>query len=183
MTQVKPYTETYGLNNRRIYLFESIEDNTAQRVIDQILYLNDQNTQDITLLINSDGGSVDAALAIISVMHAVESEISTVCLGKAHSSAADILVAGQKDKRYISHYGSVFVHQTQGNTSGNLDKMKGFIEECGRLTDRLYELYGTATRQGKTNVTQDLKNDRWFSPEQAIRYGLVDHIVFRGQFN
>ncbi|MCI8588390.1 MAG: ATP-dependent Clp protease proteolytic subunit [Bacilli bacterium] len=165
------------LKNRIILLSGEITDETANSVIAQILYLDSLNHEDISLYINSPGGSVTAGMAIYDTMHFVESNVSTICLGMAASMAAFLLSSGEKGKRFILPNGEVMIHQPLGGAQGQATEIKIAAEHILRLREKLNQMLSQNTGQNIETIEQDTERDNFMNSKEALEYGLVDKII------
>ena len=165
------------LKNRIILLSGEITDDTANAIIAQILYLDSLNHDDISLYINSPGGSVTAGMAIYDTMHFVESDVSTICLGMAASMAAFLLSSGTKGKRCILPNGEVMIHQPLGGAQGQATEIKIAAENILKLRKKLNEMLAENTNQKIETIEQDTERDNFMDSKEALEYGLVDKII------
>ncbi len=165
------------LKNRIILLSGEITDETANSIIAQILYLDSLNHEDISLYINSPGGSVTAGMAIYDTMHFVESNVSTICLGMAASMAAFLLSSGEKGKRFILPNGEVMIHQPLGGAQGQATEIKIAAEHILRLREKLNQMLSQNTGQNIETIEQDTERDNFMNSKEALEYGLVDKII------
>jgi len=165
------------LKNRIILLSGEITDDTANSVIAQILYLDSLNHDDISLYINSPGGSVTAGMAIYDTMNFVESDVSTICLGMAASMAAFLLSSGEKGKRFILPNGEVMIHQPLGGAQGQATEIKIAAEHILKLRKRLNKMLAENTNQKIETIEHDTERDNFMDSKEALEYGLVDKII------
>lgn len=165
------------LKNRIILLSGEITDETANSVIAQILYLDSLNHEDISLYINSPGGSVTAGMAIYDTMHFVESNVSTICLGMAASMAAFLLSSGEKGKRFILPNGEVMIHQPLGGAQGQATEIKIAAEHILKLREKLNQMLSQHTGQKIETIERDTERDNFMDSKEALAYGLVDKII------
>ncbi len=175
-----PYIEPINqlLNNREILLFGEINTQNAQRVISQLLYLeNEDNTQDITIYINSPGGSVTDGLAIIDIMNYIKADVSTICVGSCASMGAIILTSGTPGKRYILKNSEVMIHQPLGELSGQCTDMEIRVSKMKELKLRTAEILAQTSQQDINKVLEDIERDYYMDASTAVRYGIVDKIV------
>ncbi len=165
------------LKNRIILLSGEITDDTANTIIAQILYLDSLNHDDISLYINSPGGSVTAGMAIYDTMNFVESDVSTICLGMAASMAAFLLSSGEKGKRYILPNGEVMIHQPLGGAQGQATEIKIAAEHILKLREKLNQMLAENTNQKIETIEKDTERDNFMDSKEALEYGLVDKII------
>lgn len=162
--------------NRIIFLNEAISDTFASDVIRQLLYLSTVSSEDITLVINSPGGSVTAGLAIYDTIKGLSCDVSTVCLGMAASMSAFLLAAGTKGKRYAMPNSEVMIHQVMGGASGQAVDVQIAAHHIGRTKDNLNNLLADFTGQSLERIQLDTDRDYFMSAEEAVEYGMVDGI-------
>lgn len=166
------------LENRVVFMIGEINQGSAARVMMQMLYLENQKRgADINLYINSPGGSVDDTLAIYDTMRFMSSPVSTYCLGRAYSGAAVLLTAGQKGKRYILPHAKVMIHQPYGGVTGQAEDIRIQAEQIIKSKAELTRILAQNTGQSLDNVQRDSERDKYFTAEEALRYGLVDEVL------
>ncbi len=166
------------LKDRIIFLGGPIGDLLANSVIAQLLFLDSQNNkEDIRLYINSQGGQVTSALAIYDTMQYVKSDVSTICIGMAASAATLLLAAGKKGKRLILPNSEVLIHQVMGGAQGQATDIDIHAKHILKVKKRLNEIIAKHTGQSISKVEKDAERDYFMSPEEALRYGIVDKIV------
>ena len=169
------------LKNRIILLSGEIDDNLANSVVAQILYLDSLNHDDISLYINSPGGSVTAGMAIYDTMNFVKSDVSTICLGMAASMAAFLLSSGEKNKRYILPNAEVMIHQPLGGAEGQATEIKIAAEHILKTRDKLNSILSKNTNQKIEIIQQDTERDNFMDSKAALNYGIVDKIITKEQ--
>lgn len=165
------------LKDRIIILSGEITDEGSNSVIAQLLYLNSLNHDDISLYINSPGGSITAGMAIYDTMNFIDSDVSTICLGMSASMAAFILAAGKKGKRFILPNGEVMIHQPLGGASGQATEIKIAAERILKLKRKLNEILAKNTNKEIQEVEKDTERDYFLDAKEALDYGLVDKII------
>ena len=165
------------LKNRIILLSGEITDEVANSVVAQILYLDSLNHDDISLYINSPGGSVTAGMAIYDTMNFVSSDVSTICLGMAASMAAFLLSSGEKGKRLILPNGEVMIHQPLGGAQGQATEIKIAAEHILKLRKKLNEILSKNTQQEIDTIERDTERDNFMDSKEALDYGIVDKII------
>lgn len=165
------------LKNRIILLSGEITDDLANSVVAQILYLDSLNHDDISLYINSPGGSVTAGMAIYDTMNFVSSNVSTICLGMAASMAAFLLSSGEKGKRFILPNAEVMIHQPLGGAQGQATEIKIAAEHILKLRKKLNEILAKNTKQKIDTIEQDTERDNFMDSQEALNYGIVDSII------
>jgi len=168
------------LKDRIIFLPTFIEDELANLVIVQMLYLEaDDPDKDISLYINSPGGSVTAGMAIYDTMQYVKPAISTICMGQAASMAALLLCAGAKGKRYALPHSRIMMHQPSSGMGGSASDIKIQAQQSLHIKKVLLDLIAQHTGQAIEQVEADADRDRWFTADEAKEYGFIDHVVAR----
>jgi ATP-dependent Clp protease protease subunit len=167
------------LKNRIIFIGTPIDDTIANLVIAQLLYLQyEDQEKDITLYINSPGGSISAGLAIYDTMQYIKPPVNTYCLGMAASMGAFLLTAGSKGKRYALPYSRILIHQPAiSHMAGTAKDIEIQAEEMLRMKRTMNEVMAHHTGQTIEKIENDTDRDYWMSAAQAAEYGLVDHVV------
>lgn len=166
------------LEERIVFLGTPINDDIANSVIAQLLFLEKQNREkDITLYVNTPGGQVTSALAIYDTMQHVAPPISTVCLGMAASGGAIILMAGRKGKRYALPHSEIMIHQPLGGTEGQATDIAIHAKHILNIKDLLNELIAQHTGQPIEKVKEDTERDKFMSAKEALKYGVIDKVV------
>ena len=166
------------LENRVIFLVGEINHASATGVIMRLLYLDNQKKGvDINLYINSPGGSVDDTLAIYDTMQFLGSEVNTYCIGRAMSGGALVLAAGAKAKRYSLPHAKVMIHQPYGGLYGQASDVEIQAEEILKTKRQLNEVLARHTGQTVEQIEEDSERDKFFSAEEAQKYGLVDEVI------
>jgi len=166
------------LKERIIFLGDAIDDNVANTVIAQLLFLDsDGSKKDIKIYINSPGGSVTSGLAIYDTMQYVKADVSTLCIGMAASMAAVLLAAGAKGKRFILPNAEVMVHQVMGGAEGQASDVKIRAEHILSIKDRLNKILAFHTGQVINKVESDTDRDRFMTAKEAQEYGIVDKVI------
>jgi ATP-dependent Clp protease protease subunit len=170
------------LNERIVFLGQQIDDEIANLVVAQLLHLESADPdRDISLYVNSPGGSVYAGLAIYDTMQSVACDVQTICCGVAMSMGALILTAGTPGKRFTLPNGRMLIHQPTGGFQGQSSDIEIHARETLALRAQLDELYALHTGQTAEQIHADSDRDRYMTPQEAIAYGLVDRIVERKQ--
>ncbi len=166
------------LNERIIFLGGPIDDNMANLVIAQLLYLEHTDPKkDISIYINSPGGSVTAGLAIIDTMNLIKSDISTICVGIAASMGAVILSSGAKGKRFTLPNSEVMIHQVMGGVEGQASDIAISAKHILRTKEILNKILAKNTGKSVAEVEKDSDRDYYMSADEAKKYGLVDEII------
>ena len=166
------------LNDRIIMLCDEVNDATASLVVAQLLYLEGQDSdKDISLYINSPGGSVTAGLAIYDTMKYIKCDVSTICMGMAASMGAFLLSAGTKGKRLALPNSTIMIHQPSGGAQGQATDMRIHTEWILDVKKKLSKMLSEATGQPLEVIERDTERDNFMTAQQALEYGLVDRII------
>lgn len=166
------------LKDRIIFLGTDVNEHTANLVVAQLLFLdNESSDKDIYLYINSPGGSVYDAMAIYDTMQFVKSDIQTVGIGVQASAAAFLLSSGTKGKRFILPNATVMIHQPSSGTRGKVTDMEIDLKESLRIKHRLNEIMAGNTGQTVKKIQEDMERDYWMTADEAKKYGLVDKVI------
>ena len=166
------------LKDRIIFLGTEVNDDVANAIIAQMLFLeSDDPDKEITVYINSPGGSITAGLAIYDTMQYVRAPVSTVCLGQAASMAAWILAAGTKGLRKCLPNGRVMIHQPLGGIRGQATDIEIHAREILKLREQMNTILAMHTGQSSEQIKQDTERDRYLSAEEAKEYGLIDEVI------
>jgi len=165
------------LKDRIIILNGEINDNTANVVVAELLYLDSLNSDDICLYINSPGGSITAGMAIYDTMNFIKSDVSTICVGMAASMAAFLLAAGKKGKRCILPNAEVMIHQPLGGAQGQATEIKIAAERILKLKKKLNKILAEVTGKDITTIDNDTERDYFMDSMEALNYGIVDKIL------
>lgn len=166
------------LKDRIIMLTGEITDDTATVICSQLLFLANENaTKDISLYINSPGGSVTAGMAIYDTMNFVKPDVSTVCMGMAASMGAFLLSSGQKGKRLCLPNAEVMIHQPLGGAQGQASDMEIAVNHILRTKEKLNSILSNNTGQTIDTIKRETDRDNWFSAKEALDFGLVDKII------
>ena len=166
------------LKERIIFLTGPIDDNIASLICAQILFLESENPKkEISFYINSPGGIVWSGLAIYDTMQYVSSKIMTICVGQAASAGSLLLTAGEKNMRFSLPNSRIMVHQPSGGYQGQVTDIEIQTNEIKKTKNRLNEIYAKHTGKKINDVSNIMERDKYFSPEEAIKFGLIDKIV------
>lgn len=166
------------LRDRIIFLGGPIDDNVANLIMAQLLFLESENsTKDIQMYINSPGGSVSAGLAIYDTMRHIKPNVSTICIGMAASMGAFLLAGGEKGKRFALPNARIMLHQVMGGAEGQATDIEIQAKEILRLKKLMNEILAQNTGQKFDKVQADTERDFWMNPEEAKNYGLVDKVL------
>lgn len=164
------------MNNRMVFLDDVITDSLAANVIRQLMYLASTGNEDITLVINSPGGSVTAGLAIYDAMRGISCDVSTVCLGMAASMGAFLLAAGARGKRYATPNSEVMIHQVMGGASGQAVDVQIAAHRISRMKDNLNNMLAEFTGQPLARIQVDTDRDYFMTAREAVDYGMIDGV-------
>ena len=168
------------LNDRIIMLCEEVNDTTASLVVAQLLYLEAQDPdKDISLYINSPGGSVTAGMAIYDTMNYIKCDVSTICIGMAASMGAFLLSSGAKGKRIALPNAEIMIHQPLGGTQGQTTDMQIHVERMLKIKQRLNEILASNTGKPYETICADTERDNFLTAEQAQEYGLIDKVIYK----
>ena len=168
------------LRERVIFLTGQVEDNMANLIVAQMLFLEAENPdKDIHLYINSPGGSVSAGLAMFDTMNFIKPDVSTICMGGAYSMGSFLLAAGQKGKRYALANSRVMIHQPSGGAQGQATDIEINAREILKIRDRLNHILAERTGQPLEKIERDVERDYWLDAQEAKEYGLVDEVLER----
>jgi ATP-dependent Clp protease protease subunit len=168
------------LRNRIVMLGTDVNDDIANLICAQLLYLEGEDPQkDIWLYINSPGGSVSAGMAIYDTMQFVSCDVATITMGLAASMGQFLLCAGAQGKRYALPNARIMMHQPSGGIRGQAADIKIQAEQMAYTKKRLFEQIAHHTGQAFDRVVADADRDRWFSAEEAKEYGLIDHVIVK----
>jgi ATP-dependent Clp protease protease subunit len=165
------------LKERIIFLGGAIDDNVANNVIAQLLFLESEDTKkDIRLYINSPGGSVTAAMAVYDTMNHIKPDVSTICIGLAASAGAVLLSSGAKGKRFVLPNAEVMIHQVMGGAEGQASDIAITAQHILKVKDNLNKILAKNTGKPIAQVEKDSDRDYYMSADEARKYGLVDEI-------
>ena len=183
--QMQPYQRTREmtlgdllLENRIVFMVGEINYPMATEVIMKLLHLdNNKPGREISLYINSPGGSVDDTMAIYDTMRFIGSPVATFCIGRAQSGAAVILAAGTKGKRHALPHAKVMLHQPWGGITGQAADIKIQAEEIGRAKKMINEILARHTGMSAEKITEETERDKYMTADEALKYGLIDDIL------
>jgi ATP-dependent Clp protease protease subunit len=168
------------LEERIVFLGTPINDDVANSIIAQLLFLEKEDTKkDIILYVNSPGGQVTSTLAMYDTMQHVQPDVSTVCLGMAASGGAIILMGGAKKKRFALKHSEIMIHQPLGGTEGQATDIAIHAEHIVKMKNMLNELIAEHTGKKLAQVKSDTERDKFLSAKEALAYGLIDKIIER----
>ena len=180
VTQIDVFSRL--MKERIIFLGTGINDYVSNVIQAQLLFLQSLDAQkDISMYINSPGGSVYAGLGIYDTMQFITPEVSTICTGMAASMGAVLLCAGAEGKRYSLPHGRVMIHQPMGSAEGQASDMEITLKEILKLKKELYDIISTHSKQPFEKVESDADRDYWLTAEEAKTYGLIDKVLGRNK--
>lgn len=166
------------LKERVIFLVGQVEDYMANLVVAQLLFLESENPdKDISLYINSPGGSVTAGMSIYDTMQFIHSDVSTACIGQAASMGAVLLTAGAQGKRYALPHSRIMIHQPLGGFQGQASDIDIHAREILRIREELNTVLANHSGQSLETITQDTERDNFMSAKEAVEYGLIDSVL------
>lgn len=165
------------LEDRIIFIGDQIDDQLANFITAQLLYLSaEDSTKDIKVYINSPGGSVSAGLQILDTMDLIPNDVQTVCMGMAASMAAVILSAGTNGKRSVLPHSRVLIHQPMGGVSGQATDVLIAAEQIKKCRSEICRILSQRTGQDESKVNNDIERDMWMSADEAVSYGIADKV-------
>lgn len=165
------------LNDRIIFLSDEVNDTTASLVVAQLLFLEAQDPdKDISLYINSPGGSITAGMAIYDTMNFIKCDVSTICIGMAASMGAFLLSSGAKGKRYALPNSEIMIHQPLGGMQGQATDIKIHADRIIRMRKTLNEILAANTGKELSGIEQDTERDHFLTAKEALEYGLIDRV-------
>ena len=168
------------LNDRIIVLSDEVNDATASLVVAQMLFLEGQDPEkDISLYINSPGGSVTAGMAIYDTMQYIKCDVSTICMGMAASMGAFLLSSGTKGKRFALPNSEIMIHQPLGGARGQATEIKIVADHILRTRDKLNKILAENTGKSIEQIALDTERDNYLSAQEAMDYGLVDKVLYK----
>lgn len=166
------------LKERIIFLDSEVTDSSASVIVAQLLFLESEDpSKDISLYINSPGGSVTAGMAIYDTMQYIKCDVSTICVGMAASMGAFLLAGGAKGKRQALPNAEIMIHQPSGGTQGKASDMLIDADHIRKIRQRMNELLAQNTGKTVEQVAKDTDRDHWLTADEAVEYGLIDSVV------
>ena len=165
------------LKDRIIILSGEIDDIVANSVVAELLYLDSINHDEISLYINSPGGSITSGMAIYDTINFINSDVSTICVGMAASMAAFLLSSGTKGKRFALPNSEIMIHQPLGGIQGQATEIKIAAERILKLKNKLNQILSINTGQKLTTIEKDTERDHFLDSEEALKYGIIDKII------
>jgi ATP-dependent Clp protease protease subunit len=166
------------LRERVIFLVGPVNDQSANLVVAQLLFLESENPdKDISLYINSPGGSVSAGMSIFDTMQFIKPDVSTLCMGMAASMGSFLLMAGAKGKRFALPNSKIMIHQPSGGAQGQATDIEIHAREILKTREQLNKIYADRTGQSFEKICSDMERDFYMSPTEALDYGLIDKVI------
>jgi ATP-dependent Clp protease protease subunit len=165
------------LEQRKIFLWGMVNDESAKHVVDRLLYLNNLSHDEITLVINSPGGYVTSGFSIYDTIKQIESPVATVCSGLAASMGSILLSAGDKGKRYIQKHARVMIHQPSGGAQGQASNIEIQAREIIKTKEIGARILADNCGQDFDKVMKDFDRDYWMNADESLAYGIADHII------
>ena len=165
------------LKDRIIMLNGEIDDNISNIVVSELLYLDSLNHEDISIYINSPGGSITSGMAIYDTMNFIKSDVSTICIGEAASMAAFLLSSGAKGKRYALPNSEIMIHQPLGGVKGQATEIKIAAERILKIKSKLNKILAKNTKQNISKIEKDTDRDNFMDALEAKQYGIIDKIL------
>ena len=166
------------LKDRIIFLGDEVDNNTANLIIAQLLFLEAEDPdKDISFYINSPGGSVTAGFAIYDTMNYIKPDVSTICVGMAASMGAFLLAAGAKGKRFALPNSEIMIHQPLGGVQGQATDIAIHAKRIVEIIEQINKILSERTGQTLKKISQDTERDNFMTAQEALKYGLIDHVV------
>ena len=165
------------LEDRIIMIYGEIDDNVSNIVVAELLYLDSINNDDISLYINSNGGSITAGMAIYDTMNFIKSDVSTICIGMCASMAAFLLSSGKKGKRYSLKNSEIMIHQPLGGASGQATEIKIAADRILKIRKNMNKILSLNTNKNIKTIKKDTERDNFMSSYEALSYGIIDKIL------
>lgn len=165
------------LEERKIFLWGTVDDKSAKHVIERLLYLDALGTDEVKLFISSPGGYVTAGFAILDTMQSITSPVSTICSGIAASMASILLSAGEKGKRFVQPYARVMIHQPSGGAQGQASNIEIQAAEILKIKEQSARILAENCNQDYERVVKDFNRDHWMDASESLEYGIVDQIM------
>ena len=172
------------LKDRIVFIGSEINDEVANSVIAQLLFLEAENPEkEISVYINSPGGNITSGLGIYDTMQLISSDITTICVGQAASMAAVLLAAGTEGKRYSLPNARIIIHQPYGGIKGQATDIEIKAKEILRMRENINDILALHTKQPKKKIQDDVERDFIMTPSQAVEYGIIDEILSKRKDN
>ena len=175
-TKVQDAIDTSLLEQRKIFLWGMVEDNSAKHVIDRLLYLDSINNDEIQLFINSPGGYVTSGFAMYDTIKQIKSPVSTICTGLAASMGSLLLSVGEKGRRFIQPHARVMIHQPSGGAQGQASDIEITAQEIIKTKELSAQILADNCGQTFEKIMKDFQRDHWMGAQESVDYGIVDGI-------
>ena len=175
--KVQEQIEEKFLEQRKVFLWGQVDDNSAKHVIDRLMYLDLQNHEEIQLIINSPGGYVTSGFAIYDTIKSLKSPVSTVCTGLAASMGSILLSVGAKGRRFMQPHAQVMIHQPSGGARGQASNIEIQAREIIKARELSAKILADNCGQDFDKVMKDFDRDYWMNAEESLAYGIVDAIL------
>ena len=178
-TKVQDKIDTSLLEQRKIFLWGMVDDNSAKHVIDRLLYLDSINNDEIQLFINSPGGYVTSGFAMYDTIKQIKSPVSTICTGLAASMGSLLLSVGEKGRRFIQPHARVMIHQPSGGAQGQASDIQITAQEIIKTKELSAQILADNCGQTFEKIMKDFQRDHWMGADESVAYGIVDG-VYKG---
>ncbi|WP_203295323.1 ClpP family protease [Luteirhabdus pelagi] len=175
--KVKDKIDNQLLKQRKIFLWGQVDDDSAQHVVDRLLYLDSLNNDEIQLYINSPGGYVTSGFSMYDTIKSIKSPVSTICSGLAASMGSILLSAGEKGRRFIQPHARVMIHQPSGGARGPASDIEITAQEILKTKELSAKILADNCGQDYEKVMKDFNRDHWMDAEESVEYGIVDGIL------
>ncbi len=175
--KLQDHIERTLLNDRKIFLWGTVNEKTAKHIVERMMYLDAQGDDEIQFYISSPGGYVTAGFAIYDTMLSLNSPVSTICTGLAASMASILLSAGAKGKRFVQPHAKVMIHQPSGGAQGQASNIEIQAAEILKIKEQSARLLAENCNQSYDRIMKDFNRDYWMDASESVEYGIVDEIL------
>ena len=165
------------LNERKVFLWGMVDDETAKHVVDRLMYLDSLNNDEIKFYINSPGGYVTSGFSMYDTIQSIKSPVSTICTGLAASMGSLLLSAGEKGRRFIQPHARVMIHQPSGGARGQASDIEITAQEILKTKELSAQILAENCGQKVDKIMKDFNRDHWMGAEESVKYGIVDGIA------
>ena len=176
-SKVQDIIDSQMIEDRKVFLWGQVDDDSAKHVIDRLMYLDAIETKDIQLYINSPGGYVTSGFAIYDCIRSLKSDVSTICTGLAASMGSILLSVGTKGKRFIQPHARVMIHQPSGGARGQASDIEITAQEILKTKELSAKIIAENCGQDFDKVMKDFNRDHWMGAEESVAYGIVDGVI------
>ncbi|WP_223552197.1 ClpP family protease [Aestuariivivens sp. NBU2969] len=176
-SKVQDIIDSKLIEDRKVFLWGQVDDDSAKHVIDRLMYLDAIETKDIQLYINSPGGYVTSGFAIYDCIRSLKSDVSTICTGLAASMGSILLSVGTKGKRFIQPHARVMIHQPSGGARGQASDIEITAQEILKTKELSAKIIAENCGQDFDKVMKDFNRDHWMGAEESVAYGIVDGVI------